>query len=42
MEHKFIVTISGCDYTKAHIVMAERMGYDEDYGFDYEVDWEDA
>ena len=40
--HTFTVTVSGCDYTQAHVVMAERIGHDEDYGFDYTLEWKDA
>ena len=34
---KFIVTIEGCTEEEAEIVMAERLGYDEDYGFNYTI-----
>jgi hypothetical protein len=42
MKHTFIVTVDCEKYTDAHIVMAERLGYDEEYGFSYTVDWKDT
>jgi hypothetical protein len=39
MKHTFIVEIDAEDSYKANVVMAERLGYDEDYGFPYSVDW---
>lgn len=40
-EHKFVVTVSGCSYDEAVTVMGERISYDEDYGFEYQIDWSD-
>jgi hypothetical protein len=37
--HNFVVTLTGCTQDEAEQVMAERLGYDEDYGFDYGLDW---
>lgn len=37
--YTFTVTISGCSPEQASQVMAERIGYDEDYGFDYTIKW---
>lgn len=34
-EHRFVVTVSGCTASQARQVISERLGYDEDYGFDY-------
>jgi len=39
MKHTFIVEVECEDYTKAMIVIQERIDYDEDYGFPYSVDW---
>lgn len=36
-EHTFLVTISRCDREQAEQVIAERINYDEDYGFDYTI-----
>lgn len=36
-EHTFLVTVSGCDREQAEQVIAERINYDEDYGFDYTI-----
>lgn len=41
MIHKFMVTVEGCDRAQARQVIAERIGYDEDYGFDYRIDWKE-
>lgn len=41
-DHQFIVTVSGCSREEAELVMTTRMGYDEDYGFDYEVSYDNA
>lgn len=38
-DHTFTVTVSDCTYDEALTVMAERIGPDEDYGFDYTIDW---
>lgn len=37
--HTFTVTVGDCTNDQAHKVMTERLGHDEDYGFDYSVDW---
>lgn len=39
MKHIFIVTVEGCTREEAKTVMAERISCDEDYGFDYVIDW---
>ena len=39
MKHTFIVEIDAEDSYKANVVIAERLGYDEDYGFPYSIDW---
>jgi hypothetical protein len=36
--HRFTVTVMGCTAEEAAQVMAERIGYDEDYGFTYTID----
>lgn len=40
-EHRFIVTVGGCTSDQAHEVMRERLGFDESYGFDYTLDWDE-
>jgi hypothetical protein len=40
MEYRFTVTVNCEDGFLAHLVMAERLWHDEDYGFPYTVDWE--
>lgn len=42
MKHTFIVTVDCEHYTHAHLVMANRLDYDEDYGFPYTVEWRDT
>lgn len=37
-QHTFVVTIEGCTKEQAKTVIAERIGYDEDYGFAYSID----
>jgi hypothetical protein len=37
--YTFTVTVKTDTLANARRVMAERLGFDEDYGFDYEVDW---
>ena len=37
----FTVTVSTQSLSKARQVMAERLGHDEDYGFDYTIDYDD-
>jgi hypothetical protein len=39
MKHTFIVDVHCDEVPQAVLVMMERMGYDEDYGFPYSVDW---
>jgi len=39
MKHTFIVEIDAEDSYKANVVINERLGYDEDYGFPYSIDW---
>lgn len=36
-EHTFTVTVSNCTREQAKQVMAERIDFDEDYGFTYEI-----
>jgi len=40
--HTFLVTVDRCTNEQAETVMVERLGHDDDYGFDYVVDWESA
>ena len=40
-EYKFIVTVDAETKEQADRVMQERIGFDEDYGFDYSIDWEE-
>jgi hypothetical protein len=42
VKHTFIVTVECEKYTNSHIVMANRLDYDEDYGFPYTVEWRDT
>lgn len=37
--HRFITTVTGCDAAQAETVMGERLLHDEDYGFNYIVDY---
>lgn len=39
MENTFTVTVETETEEQAEIVMRERIGFDEDYGFDYEIDF---
>ena len=39
-DHSFVVTVKGCERRQAEQVIAERLSYDEDYGFRYEVTYE--
>ena len=41
-DHRFITTVTGCDATQAETVMGERLLPDEDYGFDYTINYEPA
>lgn len=36
---RFVVEVRGCTPAQAAQVMAERLNHDEDYGFEYQVDW---
>ena len=38
-EFAFTVTVRCESEEGAAQVMAERIGYDEDYGFDYQIGW---
>lgn len=41
-EHKYVVVITAASRQEADRVMAERLGYDEDYGFSYRIPpWEE-
>ena len=40
-QHRFIVIVTGCTKEQAKQVLAERLDHDEDYGFDYSVQWGD-
>jgi len=40
MKHTFIVEIECEEEADALLVMGERFGYDEDYGFPYSVHWD--
>lgn len=35
----YTVTVSAATEEEADQVIAERIGYDEDYGFDYGIGW---
>lgn len=37
--HTYTVQITGCTAEQAEQVMAERMGYDEDMGFEYTIEY---
>lgn len=41
-DHEFNITISGCSRHQAEQVIAERISYDEDYGFDYSISYQDS
>lgn len=38
--HRFTVEVTGCTTEEAEQVIAERIGYDEDYGFEYQINWQ--
>jgi hypothetical protein len=38
--HTYTVTVSGCTQEQADQVMVERIEPDEDYGFEYRIEWE--
>jgi hypothetical protein len=40
-EHKFVVTVESETYEQALRVMMERIGHNEDYGFEYTIDWDE-
>lgn len=40
-EHTFTVTVKARTKGMAERVMAERCGYDEDYGFEYQINWKE-
>lgn len=40
-EFRFIVTVWCDNREQADRVMTERILHDEDYGFDYDIDWEE-
>ena len=35
----FTVVVSGCTLPEANEVMCERLGYDDDYGFPYRIEY---
>lgn len=37
--HGFHVIVSGCTKEQAAEVLANRLGFDEDYGFSYQLNW---
>ena len=37
--HSFVVTVSGCSAEQADRVIAERVSFDENYGFPYTIDY---
>jgi hypothetical protein len=39
LRFKTTVTIFARNRTEAEKVLAERLGHEEDYGFDYTIDW---
>lgn len=41
-QHPYLVTVDTATAEQADTVMAERLGHDEDYGFDYGVDFTKA
>ena len=41
-KHVFLVTVTADTEEQAAQVMSERLYHDEDYGFDYSVDFEPA
>lgn len=40
--HTFTVHVTGCTKEQAETVMRERICFDEDYGFEYSIDFESA
>jgi hypothetical protein len=36
---RYVVVVSGCSAEEAELVMNERLAYDEEYGFEYGLDW---
>ena len=41
-EFTYVVTVQCESREQAHRVITERILHDEDYGFVYEIDWEEA
>jgi len=39
LAHDFVVSVSGCSRKEAEQVIETRVGYDEEYGFDYRIEW---
>jgi len=39
MKYPFLVVVETDNFAQANQVMAERIGHDEDYGFEYQIDW---
>lgn len=39
MNYRYVVTVAADTREQAEEVLAERLGHDEDYGFDYALDW---
>jgi len=42
MPYTFTVVIDSETEKQANQVMVERLGHDEDYGFPYEIRWDEA
>lgn len=42
MRFQFVVTVDAETEHQAEIVMRERLDCDEEYGFDYEIEWGQA
>ena len=42
MRHTFTVTVKCDTEDQALEVMAERINYDEDYGFPYTIEWDEV
>lgn len=38
-DFRYTVTVSAATEDEADQVIAERIGYDEDYGFNYQIGW---
>jgi hypothetical protein len=37
--NRFTVSVNGCTSEQAEQVLRERLGHDEDYGFDYQINF---